>query len=287
MLRVRDRVPQVGLRAHLRVEQMPETSDGFARICRQSNNISWDKVLLRARQDFDWILESNFRHLLWAGLEDDEIKTQLLKLEDIKLIELVTFIEMLITVRRIDRVMGDITWYGNAANSTNGYRECDGIVKQIGGHARNIEYFQLLDIDVLIKECVEKDAALVWQTAGSFISNKLGLRSFIPAPQIEDWAVREIGGDKLGEFTSNLYILPLSKEPGDDGIYEQRVDYRSGKTRPEDVYFWTDDGEFLWQPRQERWDFDITCRTEFRIVVPRPELVTVIKNAPIMYQLGN
>lgn len=234
-----------GLRARWRVETVPKAHYNFARVGRQSENLELDKVFLRQS------------HEMSAS----------------QLLNILTIDCMRGAVGRLDRASRNIVWNGNVDNSTNSlYQECDGILKQIKDTAQIIDATDKDALEKKIKKCRDDKSAL-WCIAGRAIPGKtkhiLNI-SGCPIPSHNIWE------------TQDLYILPLGQhQTRDNGIYEQRVDYRSGETRPDGAYFWTDDGEFLWQPMQDRWNFDISCRTEFRIVVPRPDLVTVIKNVPV------
>lgn len=89
-----------------------------------------------------------------------------------------------------------------------------------------------------------------------------------------------------GQFASSIYMVPLTITGGFPVTYMEYLDYRAGAR---DVAllrgrndFWTDDGVFSWTLEEEKWCYELTAKTEQRIILRTPQLAGRIDN--VMYE---
>ncbi len=89
-----------------------------------------------------------------------------------------------------------------------------------------------------------------------------------------------------GQFASSIYMLPLTITGGFPVTYFEYLDYRAGARDAALLRgrndFWTDDGVFSWTLEEQKWCYDLTAKTEQRVVLRTPQLAGRIDN--VMYE---
>jgi len=85
-----------------------------------------------------------------------------------------------------------------------------------------------------------------------------------------------------GTYASDIYFIPLRITGGLPVTYMEYVDYRQAASDTallrgrED--FWTDRGEYSWAIDQEKWCYELSVKTEQRVVLRTPQLAGRIQN---------
>jgi len=88
-----------------------------------------------------------------------------------------------------------------------------------------------------------------------------------------------------GQFASSIYFVPLRVTGNFPVTYMEHVDYRQAASDTallrgrED--FWTDAGQFSWAIENNKWCYDLTVKTEQRVVLRTPQLAGRLQN--VMY----
>jgi len=266
---VRSYQQRAGLREYLRVEQVSELTDSFTTIKRISESLSLLDILVKFEHEGKDVLD-RFRPELLRGIGDDFFGDDF----EGRLSNLMVWDAMIRVAARIDKLALSTIWHGEEWFC--GYNEpytAAGICK----HMPVIEY----DVDFTPTEVIEQAAGLELVVVGhSLMQNK----KYNP---VDMSGIRFIADDEMGWYLLDdkpvgvLCILPLSVEPGDGGVYEQQIDFRTQKPEKPDNEFWTDNGEFTWLCETLNWDTKLVGKTAFRIVVPRPEFCCTISNIPL------
>ena len=114
-------------------------------------------------------------------------------------------------------------------------------------------------------------------------------------PVIVDDGINELDpGDtdslSPGEYASSIFMVPLTITGGFPVCYREHVDYRKGSRdasllRGREV-FWTDNGVYSWATEQEKWCYELTVKTEQRIVLRTPQLagrIDHVKYSPLQH----
>jgi hypothetical protein len=90
------------------------------------------------------------------------------------------------------------------------------------------------------------------------------------------------GNLNAGEFSSSIYFIPLSITGNLPVTYMEHLDYRAAAA---DVSllrgtetFWTDRGIYSWAVDLLKWCWDLTVKTEQRVVLRTPQLAGKIQN---------
>ncbi len=85
-----------------------------------------------------------------------------------------------------------------------------------------------------------------------------------------------------GEFSSSIFMIPLTITGGWPVTYMEHVDYRAGAR---DVallrgneQFWTDRGRYSWAIDQQLWCYELALKIEPRVVLRAPQLAGRIDN---------
>jgi len=90
------------------------------------------------------------------------------------------------------------------------------------------------------------------------------------------------GNVPAGSFASSIYFVPLSITGGFPVTYVEYVDYRQGARDTALLQnkqnFWTDGGAFSWALSEQRWCYQLSAKTEQRIVLRTPQLAGRIDN---------
>lgn len=97
-----------------------------------------------------------------------------------------------------------------------------------------------------------------------------------------------------GEYASSIYMVPLQIAGGLDTTYLEYVDYRQGQPDASLLsgfggapdFFWTDNGFFSWAVDQQRWCYQLSLKTEPRVVLRTPQLagrIDYVKYAPLQH----
>lgn len=85
----------------------------------------------------------------------------------------------------------------------------------------------------------------------------------------------------LGEFSSNIYFIPLTIVGGLPVTYMNYVDYKlstlAGQVPPQVIHFWSDGGRFLWSYDGKFTCFKLKMETDFRVVLRAPHLAAKIQ----------
>jgi hypothetical protein len=85
-----------------------------------------------------------------------------------------------------------------------------------------------------------------------------------------------------GQFASSIYFVPLRITGNFPVLYMEHIDYRAAASDTallrgrED--FWTDAGIFSWAIENNKWCYDLTVKTEQRIVLRTPQLAGRLQN---------
>lgn len=85
-----------------------------------------------------------------------------------------------------------------------------------------------------------------------------------------------------GSFASSLYAIPLTIKGSFPVTYRQYVDYRQAAPdtallNGKEDYFWTDNGQFSWAIDNNRWCYQLSAKTEQRVIVRTPQLAGKIQ----------
>ena len=93
-----------------------------------------------------------------------------------------------------------------------------------------------------------------------------------------------------GEYASTIYFLPLTITGNFPVLYRQYKDYAAGtpNLRPlkGNFIFWTDGGAYSWTLNQTRWCYDLSSKTEQRVILRTPQLagrIDAVKYAPLQH----
>lgn len=86
-----------------------------------------------------------------------------------------------------------------------------------------------------------------------------------------------------GQFSSNIYALPLSVAGNFPTLYREYVDYRAAAAdeaflRGRNMWFNTDAGMYSWSYLEKRWCYSLSLKTEQRIVLRAPQLAGALQN---------
>lgn len=86
-----------------------------------------------------------------------------------------------------------------------------------------------------------------------------------------------------GEFSSNIYAVPITITGGFPVCYREYVDYRQAAPdesflRGRQSWFNTDAGMYSWTYLEKRWCYSLSLKTEQRIVLRAPQLAGVLQN---------
>jgi hypothetical protein len=89
-----------------------------------------------------------------------------------------------------------------------------------------------------------------------------------------------------GQFSSNIYALPLSVAGNFPTLYREYVDYRAAASdeaflRGRNMWFNTDAGMYSWSYLEKRWCYSLSLKTEQRIVLRAPQLAGALQNIMI------
>ena len=93
------------------------------------------------------------------------------------------------------------------------------------------------------------------------------------------------GSLEAGQFASSIYFLPFSITGNFPVTYVEYLDYRQAASDTallrgrED--FWTDRGLYSWAIENQKWCYELTLKTEMRVVLRTPQLAGRIDN--VMY----
>ena len=92
------------------------------------------------------------------------------------------------------------------------------------------------------------------------------------------------------EYASSIYMVPVTVTGGFPVTYREHVDFRLGG---DDVNllrglqdFWTDDGVYSWAIENQKWCYELTVKTEQRIVLRAPQLagrIDHVKYSPLQH----
>jgi len=114
-------------------------------------------------------------------------------------------------------------------------------------------------------------------------------------PVIVDDGINELtpgDTDQLipGEYASSIFMVPITVTGGFPVCYREHVDYRLWNR---DVNllrgtetFWTDNGVYSWAVEQKKWCYELTVKTEQRIVLRTPQLagrIDHVKYSPLQH----
>lgn len=93
-----------------------------------------------------------------------------------------------------------------------------------------------------------------------------------------------------GEYASTIYFLPLTITGSFPVLYRQHKDYQAGQRQLSPLngqfIFWTDGGAYSWTMSQTRWCFDLSAKTEQRVILRTPQLagrIDAVKYAPMQH----
>lgn len=97
-----------------------------------------------------------------------------------------------------------------------------------------------------------------------------------------------------GEYASSIYFVPLSIIGGIPATFLEYIDYRAAAPDTNLLaqfpgapdYFWTDNGLFSWAVSQNRWCYQLSLKTEPRVVLRTPQLagaINYIKYVPLQH----
>jgi hypothetical protein len=102
---------------------------------------------------------------------------------------------------------------------------------------------------------------------------------------IDEASNQTTGNLEAGQFASSIYFIPLSITGNFPVTYLEYLDYRQAASDTallrgrED--FWTDRGIYSWAIENQKWCYELTVKTEMRIVLRTPQLAGRIDN--VMY----
>ena len=85
-----------------------------------------------------------------------------------------------------------------------------------------------------------------------------------------------------GSFASALYFVPLTIAGGFPVTYMEYVDYKQAESDTSllhgmEEYFWTDNGRYSWAIDNNRWCYQLSAKTEQRIILRTPQLAGKIQ----------
>jgi len=85
-----------------------------------------------------------------------------------------------------------------------------------------------------------------------------------------------------GSFASALYFVPLTIAGGFPVTYMEYVDYKQAGADTSllhgmEEYFWTDNGRYSWAIDNNRWCYQLSAKTEQRIILRTPQLAGKIQ----------
>jgi len=93
------------------------------------------------------------------------------------------------------------------------------------------------------------------------------------------------GAIPIGGFASDIYVVPFRVRGGTfQSLYWEYFDYRKGATQSftdarANVFFWSDDGIFLWGVRPpNNWCLDVIMKFEPRLILRTPQLAGRLQN---------
>lgn len=80
-----------------------------------------------------------------------------------------------------------------------------------------------------------------------------------------------------GSFASTIYFVPLTIVGGMPVCYREYVDFRQAAAdvsllQGKETFWWTDSGVYSWALNQTRWCYDLSAKTEQRVVLRTPQL---------------
>jgi len=87
---------------------------------------------------------------------------------------------------------------------------------------------------------------------------------------------------EAGSFASAIYAVPLSMANGFPTTYIEYVDYRQAMPDTSllqglEEFFWTDNGRYSWAIDNNRWCYQLSAKTEQRIILRTPQLAGKIQ----------
>jgi hypothetical protein len=94
-----------------------------------------------------------------------------------------------------------------------------------------------------------------------------------------------------GQYASSIYAVPLTIQGGFPVTYMEYVDYRQAQTdisllRGMENLWWTDQGFYSWALEHERYCYQLSLKTEDRVVLRAPQLagkIDAIKIQPLQH----
>lgn len=94
-----------------------------------------------------------------------------------------------------------------------------------------------------------------------------------------------------GEYASSIYFIPLTMAGGFPVLYREHVDYRAASRdlaliQRGNPSFWSDDGQFMWVFDQNRFCYQLSVKTEQRIILRTPHLagkIDAVKYSPLQH----
>ena len=87
---------------------------------------------------------------------------------------------------------------------------------------------------------------------------------------------------EAGSFASAIYAMPITMGGGFPTTYIEYVDYRQAMPDTSllhglEEFFWTDNGRYSWAIDNNRWCYQLSAKTEQRIVLRAPQLAGKIQ----------
>lgn len=95
-----------------------------------------------------------------------------------------------------------------------------------------------------------------------------------------------------GEYASSIYFVPVTITGGMPATYREYLNYNDGIASANVAQlrnlqtFWTDRGIYSWALNQTRWCYDLSAKTEQRIILRTPQLagrIDAVKYVPLQH----
>lgn len=99
------------------------------------------------------------------------------------------------------------------------------------------------------------------------------------------------GNLEAGEYASTIYLVPLTIAGGMPVTYREYVDYRRAQPdisllRGLEEFWWTDGGVYSWAVEQVRWCYELSLKTEQRVILRAPQVagrIDSVKYSPLQH----